>query len=74
MDCFYDLAKILNWFADVVRRDINPFFFSKEGRFVIVEGDVMGYTPNIYQFTDLEKEKMPQLILDKLSAININEI
>lgn len=72
LDCFYDLARTLNWFADVVRRDINPFFFSKEGRFTIVEGDVLGYTPNIYQFTESEKEKMPQLILDKLSEINVN--
>lgn len=73
LDCFYDLAKTINWFADVVRRDINPFFFSKEGRFAIVEGDLLGYTPNIYQFTNLEKEKMPKLLHDKLSNIDKNE-
>lgn len=74
LDCFYDLAKTLNWFADVVRKDINPFFFSKEGRFTIVEGDVLGYVPNIYQFTDSERVQMPQLILDRLSKIKLSEI
>ena len=38
----------INWFADVVRRKINPFFFLEEGKFAIVEGDIVfGFKPYI---------------------------
>ena len=73
-ECFYDMAKALNWFADVVRRDINPFFFSKEGRFTIVEGDILGFRPCVYQLDDSEKKAMPQLLLDKISKIDMSSI
>ena len=69
LENFYELAKALNWFADIVRRDINPFFFSKEGRFAIVEGDILGYFPHIYQFTEQEKSQMPKRLLDKFDVI-----
>lgn len=70
LDCFRDLARAINWFADVVRRDINPFFFSTEGRFVIVEGDFFAFYPCLYQFEDWEKEQMPTLILNKLTSLS----
>ena len=29
-----DATKAANWFADVVRRDINPMFFATKGKFL----------------------------------------
>lgn len=34
----HEATKAANWFADVVRRDINPMFFALEGRFRLTEG------------------------------------
>ncbi|MBK9260536.1 MAG: hypothetical protein IPM54_11995 [Polyangiaceae bacterium] len=31
----YEATMVVNWFADVVRRDLNPDFFRYEGRFAV---------------------------------------
>lgn len=33
-----DATKAANWFADIVRRDINPLFFAQTGKFLIERG------------------------------------
>ncbi|MFB9354946.1 hypothetical protein [Sneathiella chinensis] len=36
-DLVYEATKAANWFADVVRKDLNPFFFIKAGKFVVTD-------------------------------------
>ncbi|MGJ8678505.1 MAG: HNH endonuclease [Akkermansiaceae bacterium] len=64
---FYESTKAANWFCDIVRKDINPMFFTDSGRFHLaeehansntIEGRVPLYT----------KEEIAQLIKGKNSS------
>lgn len=47
MECtqtIHEATKAANWFADVVRRDVNPLFFAEGGRFLLSEGPFMDGT------------------------------
>lgn len=50
-----------NWFADVVRRDINPMFFAERGKFVVVEGpfEDLTYRASIPEFPVDAKSSFP---------------
>lgn len=50
-----------NWFADVVRRDLNPMFFAKTGKFFVLEGrfaDLSVYA-ELYEFRDEKRATLP---------------
>lgn len=59
-----DATKAANWFADVVRRDINPMFFATQGKFLIMEGPFMDFSfrTSLLEFTDEEKAKFPKAL------------
>lgn len=51
-----------NWFADVVRRDINPMFFAESGKFVVVDGPFspkLTYRASIPEYSYEEKISLP---------------
>ncbi len=52
-----EISKALNWFADVVRRDIDPLFFAKQGKFTVMYGPNMdlSYITELYEYTEDEK-------------------
>lgn len=56
-----DATKAANWFADVVRRDINPMFFAAQGKFLVSEGPFndWSYRTHLLEFTEEEKAKLP---------------
>ncbi len=56
-----DATKAANWFADVVRRDINPMFFATRGKFLIMEGPFMdmSFRTSLLEFTEEEKIALP---------------
>lgn len=59
-DCFDSMiqaTKAANWFADVVRKDINPMFFAEKGKFLIQEGffSDLAYRTSLREFTEDEK-------------------
>jgi hypothetical protein len=56
-----------NWFADVVRRDINPMFFAERGKFVIEEGPFEGlrWRASIPEFSEEEKMGLPDSLLQQ---------
>lgn len=56
-----DATKAANWFADVVRRDINPMFFATQGKFLIMEGPFMdmSFRTSLLEFTEEEKAVLP---------------
>ena len=48
-----------NWFADVVRRDINPMFFAEKGRFLTMEGDILGFKAKLHVYTKEQRDSLP---------------
>lgn len=62
-----EATRAANWFADVVRRDINPMFFAERGKFVILEGpfEDLQYYASIPEFTDEQKASMPAVLAGK---------
>ena len=62
----HESTKAVNWFADVVRRDLNPMFFAKEGKFIITEGPFEGlsFRTALLEYSSEEKQLLP----DKLAV------
>jgi hypothetical protein len=59
-DLLYKSTAAANWFADVVRRDVNPMFFAKTGKFVVVKTDgLLGQDAQLYEFTEEQRSNLP---------------
>jgi hypothetical protein len=63
-DCWMlvaDATRAANWFADVVRRDVNPMFFVESGKFVVTEGpfDDLSMRHRRYEFSSEQRDAMP---------------
>lgn len=60
-----EATRAANWFADIVRRDINPMFFATHGKFVILEGpfEDFSFHASIPEFTDDKKNSLPNDLL-----------
>lgn len=54
-----EATKAANWFADVVRRDINPMFFASEGKFLVTEGPFWYPHTRLLEFESGQKEILP---------------
>ncbi|MGA2440420.1 MAG: HNH endonuclease [Tepidisphaeraceae bacterium] len=55
-----EATKAANWFADAVRRHINPMFFATEGHFTATVGDgKMGEITAVFEYTIEERRNMP---------------
>jgi len=63
LDChelIFEATKAANWFAEVVRREINPMFFALEGRFVVTkQRGIMELTTMLFEYSAEEKMSMP---------------
>lgn len=61
-----DATKAANWFADFVRRDINPMFFATKGKFLIMEGPFidMSFRTSLLEFTEEEKARLPAALVE----------
>jgi hypothetical protein len=51
-----------NWFADVVRRDLNPMFFARTGKFLVIEGPLQDFSihASLYELREEERAKLPE--------------
>lgn len=61
----FEAAKTLNWFAELVRRDVNPLFFAIEGKFLIEHGRDADL---LFEYTDEEKRNLPESLHERLSG------
>lgn len=54
-----------NWFADIVRRDINPMFFAERGKFIALEGPFtdLSYHATVPEYSQDEKDELPDSLL-----------
>lgn len=69
-ECFRlikDSTRAANWFADVVRRDINPMFFAERGKFSVLEGPFMDlkYHASVPEFTQERKDELPEALFNE---------
>lgn len=55
-------TKAANWVGDVVRKDINPMFFAESGKFLTIEGDIRGFDARLLEFTNEERERLPDAL------------
>ncbi len=53
-------TKAVNWFAEVVRRDINPLFFATKGKFFVIMGpyDMLTFRSYFPEYTGEEKKEL----------------
>jgi hypothetical protein len=61
-------TKAANWFAEEVRRSLNPLFFLEGGKFLVTHGPdfELSYVTELHEFTPAEKAEMPQAILHRV--------
>ena len=59
-----DATCAANWFADVVRRDIDPMFFVKTGKFGILQGPCadLSTVAGIPEFEAKVKDELPGIL------------
>lgn len=62
----YEATKAANWFADVVRRDVNPMFFIEQGKFLISQSSGLDYIfdSSLIEYSNKEKQKFIESKLD----------
>ena len=79
MSDYYSLmvetTKAFNWFADMVRRDINPMFYALKGRFFLTDISNLidsGIESKLFQYTSDETKNLPQSFLKKRKEIEKN--
>jgi hypothetical protein len=70
-ECFKSIkeaTRAANWFADVVRKDINPMFFAERGKFVLLEGPFtdLKYRASVPEFTEERKRELPDALFPKM--------
>jgi hypothetical protein len=58
-----EATKAVNWFADIVRRDINPLFFATKGKFFVIMGpyDELEFRSYFFEYNESERRKILSL-------------
>lgn len=66
-----EATRAANWFAEVVRRDINPMFFAEKGKFLVIEGPDMQFqfTAHLLEYSDEDKRSLPSNLEERLTSL-----
>lgn len=66
-----EATRALNWFADCVRRDINPSFFLFQGKFLLVEGphSDLSYRSALCEYSTEERARLPDAAMERIQKI-----
>ncbi len=56
-----EATKAANWFADSVRKEINPMFFAEKGKFLIEHGPFvdLSFHTELLEYSEDEKSNLP---------------
>jgi hypothetical protein len=66
-----EATRAVNWFADCVRRDINPLFFAEKGRFLVTQGpdENLSFGTSLLQYSEPERAELPARLDERLREI-----
>lgn len=76
-DLAIEATRAANWICDVVRKEINPLFFAKEGKFTVSYGPLpdLSYQTLLPEYTNEQKMELPDLFLNsELSKVDKKDI
>lgn len=65
-----DATKAVNWFAEMVRKYVNPMFFADRGKFIVTDGpyEDMSFRTALLEFSEEEKSELPEKLLNPKSV------
>jgi len=68
----FEAIKAANWFAEVVRKEINPLFYATNGKFSVVSGPDMELTFHtiVLEYTNEDKKILIESYEDKLCELD----
>ena len=66
----FEATKSANWFADLVRRDVNPLFFVEKGKFLVTHGpyEFLSYRTELLEYSDDERRTLPDSLTQRVET------
>lgn len=69
VELLHEATRAANWFADAVRKHLNPQFFLLDGRFSVVEQESLAFRSNIYEYSVEDRADLPATLEARILTI-----